>query len=62
MFKRILFLLLCFFLTVACKSQKSQTEPKKSENSLNFNIFDDGRDSTPDVFNSIYEIRTTPET
>ncbi|MFK7948485.1 MAG: murein transglycosylase A [Saprospiraceae bacterium] len=62
MFKRTLLVLLCFIITVACNSQNSQTELKKSENSLDFNTFNDGRDSTAKVFRSTYEIRTAPET
>ena len=57
----MLFVLLCFIMTVACNSQNSQTESKKSENSLNFNIFNDGRDSTAKTFAATYEIRPTPE-
>ena len=62
MFKRILLVSLCFLITVACNSQKSQEESKKSENSLNFNIFFDGKDSTAQIFTSTYEIRKISDT
>lgn len=57
MFKRIFWVLTCLLIVVACNSQKSQAIEEKSENSLNFNTFNDGKDSTALAFSKNYELR-----
>jgi membrane-bound lytic murein transglycosylase A len=57
MFKRIILLIICLSLLVVFKAQKSQPIIEKSENSLNFNTFNDGRDSTASAFSKTYELK-----
>jgi membrane-bound lytic murein transglycosylase A len=59
MFKRIILLIICLLVLVVFNAQKSQPTTKKSENSLNFNTFNDGRDSTAPHFSKTYELRNT---
>ncbi len=57
MFKKMSLIFICFVLIVVCNPQNSQAISKKSENSLNFSSFDDGRDEAAQRFSKTYEIR-----
>ncbi len=59
MFKRTFLGIVFLFILVACNSQTSQPKVEKSENSLNFNTFHDGKDTLGEIFKKTYEIRTT---
>ena len=59
MFKRIILLVICLSVLVVFNAHKSQAIVEKSENSLNFNTFNDGRDSTAAAFSKTYEIKNT---
>ena len=58
MIKRTFLGVIFLFTLVACNSQVSQPKVEKSENSLNFNIYNDGKDTLGEIFTKTYEIRT----
>jgi membrane-bound lytic murein transglycosylase A len=59
MIKRTFLGVIFLFSLVACNSQVSQPKVEKSENSLNFNTYYDGKDTLGEIFTKTYEIRNS---
>lgn len=59
MIKRTFLGVIFLFTLVACNSQVSQPKVEKSENSLNFNTYNDGKDTLGEIFTKTYEIRNS---